>query len=475
MTRIKNVDGFVEVRGAPFVGNFLEAVDDGPGLFLRAHAAHGDRVLMRFFERFEYRSLVGPEDIRHVLVTRADNYVKSKSYDGLKLVLGEGLVTSEGGHWKRQRKLAQPAFQPRSVDAFVPLMAECTHAMLDRWESEGLSRGVVFDLHAEMMRVTLRIIGHAIASVDLDGEARELGGALDGIVEFLNDYFAEVVKLPMWLPLPARVRFKRDLARLDALVHRLVAEHRARPTSETPRDLLDALVVAADQKGAMSDRQLRDEVLTLITAGHETTANALTWTFYLLARHPEIARAVEAEAREVLADGPVTVESLARLELTERVVKESMRLYPPVWGVERENLEDDELSGGARLPKGQTVSIATYALHRMPTLWESPERFDPDRFLPERSAGRHKFAYLPFGAGPRVCLGAHFALQEAKLVLAMIAERHHLELEPGHRVILEPGVTLRPAHGMRMRIRPTSPREPRAPAPAVARAASSSG
>ena len=444
---VRHVDGFVEPRGKPIVGHFFDAVEYGPGLFLRALVDHCDRVLFRF-GRFEFRLLGDPEDIRHVLVTNAAKYVKSKNYEGLKLVLGEGLVTSEGAHWKRHRKLSQPAFQPRNVESFVPAMNECTDAMLERWRGRE-----VLDVHEEMMRLTLRIIGRTIASVDLDGdEAGELGRAIDGVLGFANVYFSELVKIPTWVPQPAHLRFRRDLGRLDALVARLVSEHRRH--EGPPRDLLDSLVAANEGDGGMTDRQLRDEVLTLVMAGHETTANALTWTFYLLSQHPDVRRKVEEEVAREVGDGPLDVAALSRLEYVERVVKEAMRLYPPAWIVERDNLEDDVLPSGAKLPKGQTVAVCTYALHRNPRLWESPEGFDPDRFSPERSAGRHKLAYIPFGAGPRVCLGAHFALLEAKLIVAAIARKQRLALVPGHPVELDPGVTLRPAHGMRMRLSP---------------------
>ncbi|MEZ4251820.1 MAG: cytochrome P450 [Polyangiales bacterium] len=446
MGTVHHLDGFVEPPGKPIVGHFLDVVEEGPDLFLRDLVKHGDRVLYRF-GKYEFRQLGDPEDIRHVFVTHASNYVKSKNYEGLKLVLGEGLVTSEGAHWKRQRKLAQPAFQPRSVESFLPTMEACANAMVARWTS-----GRVLDVHEEMMRVTLRIIGRTIASVDLDGaEAGALGQAIDGVLGFANDYFSQIVKVPTWVPMPSHLRFKRDLGRLDDLVARLVSEHRRH--EGPPRDLLDALVAANEGEGGMSDRQLRDEVLTLVMAGHETTANALTWTFHLLSKHPEVLRKVEAEVDREVGDGPLDAATLGRLTYVEQVVKEAMRLYPPAWIIERDALEDDVLPSGAKLPKGQTVAVCTYALHRNPRLWESPEGFDPDRFSPERSAGRSKFAYLPFGAGPRVCLGGHFALLEAKLLVAAVARRHRLDLVAGHPIGLDAGVTLRPAHGMRMHVR----------------------
>lgn len=437
-TTVRHVDGFVEPRGKPIVGHFFDAVEDGPGLFLRALVDHGDRVLFRF-GRFEFRLLGDPEDIRHVLVTNAAKYVKSKNYEGLKLVLGEGLVTSEGAHWKRHRKLSQPAFQPRNVESFVPAMNECTDAMLERWRGRE-----VLDVHEEMMRLTLRIIGRTIASVDLDGdEAGELGRAIDGVLGFANVYFSELVKIPTWVPLPAHLRFRRDLDRLDALVARLVSEHRRH--EGPPRDLLDALVAANEGEGGMTDRQLRDEVLTLVMAGHETTANALTWTWFELGRHPDVLARLTAEL-EALGTRAVTVNDLPRLPFNLAVIEEAMRLHPPAYMTGREAIEPIDV-GGHRLPKGSIVAVYIRGIHRRADYYPAPDAFLPERMLGDAKKARPRQQYLPFGAGPRVCIGAHFALLEAQLALATMVQ--HARLRPTSlHVPPEPMVTLRPRGGM---------------------------
>ena len=274
-------------------------------------------------------------------------------------------------------------------------------------------------------------------------------------MHFANDYATALVRLPTWLPLPKNREFRRALAEVDRVVYDIV-EARRRSAKEH-EDLLGLLMNATDEEGRMSERQLRDEVLTLVGAGHETTANALSWTFYLLSLHPEIDARLEAELDRVLGGRTPSLEDLPKLALVERVIKESMRLYPPAWAFERDALEADNL-GGWPIEAGATVGVVTYALHRHPGHWENPEGFDPDRFLPERSASRHRYAYLPFGGGPRQCIGMGMALMEAAIVLATLRQRYRLELVPGQRVKLDASVTLRPGTPIRMRLRGRAPR-----------------
>ncbi|HJL00965.1 MAG TPA: cytochrome P450 [Polyangiaceae bacterium LLY-WYZ-15_(1-7)] len=443
---------FVRVPGRPLVGHLFDAWEDGPRFMLRGLLEHGDHVCFRF-AHYDYRLIGDPEDVRHVLVRHHENYVKSRNYAGLRLTLGEGLVTSEGAHWKRQRKLAQPVFTPRRLTGFVDTMAACTDALLEDWERRGRGAPLALDVHREMMRLTFRIVGLTLMGVDLEGEAQTFAGALEEALHFANDYVENPLSLPPWVPTARNRRFRAAMATLDGTVGRLV---RARREEGGEEDLLGMLVAATDGGERMTDAQLRDEVLTMVVAGHETTANALSWTWALLSQHPAVARRVEAEARSVLGDGPPTAADLDRLEYTERVIREALRLHPPVWIIERDALAEDSL-GGYRVPAGATVAISPYALHRHPRWWANPEGFDPDRFLPERVAERPRYVYLPFGAGPRVCIGAGFALMEAKLILAMIARRHRLELEPGHPLEADPGITLRPRHGVRVRVRPAPP------------------
>lgn len=420
----------------------LGILRDPLGNLLRAHAEYGDLVQFQLGPQ-RYWLLSDPEAIRRVLVENAKAYVKSPNYVGLKLALGEGLVTSEGELWKRQRRLASPAFHHRRIESFVPTFARHTEAMLEGWKRRS---GSHLDLHKEMMGLTLRIVGECLFDANLDGSTDRLGEAVETVLHFANDYAISPLKLPLWLPTPRRLGFKSALSVLDAAVGELVKDRRARiARGEDPgSDLLGAFLAAKDEDGSvMSDQQLRDEVLTMMAAGHETTANALSFTLHLLSRHPATERAVHREIMEVCGTGPITAEHLPLLGLTERVIKESMRLLPPVWMIERANLEDDVLLGYRARP-GTVIGISPWVLHRDARVFPNPEGFDPDRFLPSEESKRPRYAYLPFGAGPRVCIGMGFAMTEAKVLLAGILRRSKLSLVPGRELALDPNITLRP-------------------------------
>ena len=445
-------------RGVPLFGNTLGAWKDVLKLMFQSWQAHGDIVRFKFGP-YDYLFINDPDAIRHVLVDNNKNYTKSRNYHGLKLVLGEGLVTSEGDHWRRQRKLAQPAFHRDRLASFAQTMVADTSALLDRWAAKD---GEVMDVHAEMMRLTFRIVGRTLFSTDVEGESERIGPAITVAMHHANDYAESLVRIPPWVPTPGNFRFKRAMRDLDELVLRIIGERRAAKgagdaspsLAAGPHDLLSMLMDARDEetRAQMTDRQLRDEVLTLVLAGHETTANLLTWTWYLLSKHPDAARRVYAEVRAVLGERKPALEDLPKLTYTTMVINESMRLLPPVWAFERQAIAADTL-GGFDVPAGAIVGIAPYCLHRHPRYWENPEGFDPERFAQGRGEGRPRYAYLPFGGGPRQCIGNGFAMMEAQIILAMIAQRHRLELVAGHPVELEPTVTLRPKHGMRMTLR----------------------
>lgn len=441
-------------KGHPVIGHVHLLWKDPLHNLLEASRDHGD--LVRFdFGPFPYYLVNDVDAVKRVLIDNNRAYVKSRNYEGLKLILGEGLVTSDGELWRRQRKLAQPAFLKRRIDAFGPPIARYAAEMADAWEAE---RGEALDVHEEMMKLTFRIVGKTLFDKDLAHEADAIGPTVSVLIHFANDWAESLLRLPTWLPLPRNFEFRRAMASLDRLVSDIVETRRA--TGDEREDLLGLLMSATDEQGRMDEQQLRDEVITLVMAGHETTANLLSWTWYLLSRHPETDRALEAELDAVLGGRLPTVEDLPKLELTDRVVRESLRLYPPAWAFERDSIEDDELCGYP-IPAGSTLGISPYALHRHPDHWDNPEGFDPDRWLPDAAKARNRFAYLPFGAGPRQCIGLGMALMEAKLVIATLRQRHHLALVPGHRVELDPAVTLRPKHGMRMTVRPrTAPQRP---------------
>ncbi len=447
-------------KGLPFVGSVLPAWRDPLGLFLGARARYGDVVRFKFGP-FDYYLVNDPNVIKHVLVDNPKAYTKSRNYLGLKVVLGEGLLISEGDHWRRQRKLAQPAFHRDKLAGFANQMSMATRDMLTRWTREdGERKGAdAFCIHAEMMRLTFRIVGLTLFSSDVDGDAKEVGHALEVAMRWANEYAESFVRVPPWVPTPANLRFKRAKRTLDDVVFRIIGERRdsARRTGEFGNDLLGMLMAATEDGGGagsgMDDRQLRDEIITMILAGHETTANLLSWTFHLLSKHPEVERRVRDEARRVLGDREPVLEDMKALEYTRMVLEEALRLYPPAWVFERQAVTADVL-GGHPIEAGAIVGLSPYVLHRHPDHWENPEGFDPERFRPERSEKRARYAYLPFGGGPRTCVGNHFAMMEAQILLSMIVREHRLELDSSHPVVLDPVITLRPKNGIKMRRRP---------------------
>jgi cytochrome P450 len=439
-------------RGIPFLGSFFDVHRDVLGMFERGLREHGDTV--RFgFGPFDFVVVHRPEDIRTILLERADDFCKSPSYAGLELVIGKGLLTSEGEFWKRQRKLLTPAFHHKRLADFGATMVRCASELADGWDRA--SNTQVIDLHQQMLSLTLRIVGKTLFSTDLSAHAGNMGPALEVVLEHANFIATSMLMAPpQWMPTPRNRRFEAAMRVVDDLVLGIIAQRRRYPekVGEDPGDLLGMLMAATGDDGAMTDRELRDEVATLVLAGHETTAQALTWTFMLLSRHPEIERRVVAEIQAVCGSAPPSFEQLRALEYTGRVIDESLRLYPPAWLYERQALVDVEL-GGYAIPAKTMVAVVPWTLHRHPSHWPNPEGFDPDRFLPEAVAARPRYTYLPFGGGPRQCIGVNFALYESKLVLATLLQRYSVELIPGQDLSCDAAVTLRPAHGMKVRLR----------------------
>jgi cytochrome P450 len=456
-------------KGLPWLGSVLPAWRDPLALFLESRDRYGDVVRFKFGP-FDYYLVNDPNVVKHVLVDNPKAYTKSRNYLGLKVVLGEGLLTSEGDHWRRQRKLAQPAFHRDKLAGFANQMSMATRDMLTRWTREDGERtggAGAFCIHAEMMRLTFRIVGLTLFSSDVDGDAKDVGQALEVAMHWANEYAESLVRVPPWIPTPANVRFKRAKRTLDDVVFRLIAERRdsARNSGDFGSDLLGMLMAATEDGGGagsgMDDQQLRDEIITMILAGHETTANLLSWTFHLLSKHPEVERRVRDEAQRVLGGRDPVLEDVKALEYTRMVLEEALRLYPPAWVFERQAVIADEL-GGYPIEPGAIVGLCPYVLHRHPDHWENPEGFDPERFRPERAEKRPRYAYLPFGGGPRTCVGNHFAMMEAQILLSMIVREHRLELEPSHPVVLDPVITLRPKHGIKVRRRPRAGEQPSA-------------
>ena len=438
-------------HGHPLLGSAPDMQRDRLGFLLRLTQQYGDVSLMRFLIWPAY--LVNhPHDVKRVLQENHRNYNKDIfTYKVFHPFLGKGLLTNDGSSWLHQRRLIQPTFHRKNLATFGTLMTGTTVAMLERWQSKA-SRGESLDVFNEMMRLTQRIVGQALFSIDLDNETDTVGQAVTTLSELLSGYIYAPFP-PLSVPTSRNRRMQAATRTLDNMVYSLINERhrRAGDTNEEAVDLLSLLLSVRDEETGqgMNDKQVRDEVITLLVAGHETTSNLLTWTWYLLSQHPEVEQRLHAEVDKVLGGQLPTVEKLSELRYTHMVLEETLRLYPPAWIFSRKIIADDEL-GGYDIPKNSMILLSPYTTHRHPAFWEDPEEFDPERFTPERSAGRPHYAYFPFGGGPRMCIGSSFAMMEAQLVLACIAQRYSLRLVPDHLVEPEALVTLRPKHGLPM-------------------------
>jgi cytochrome P450 len=385
-----------------------------------------------------------------VLLDNAANYRKSDlTRRLLEPGIGRGLLTSEGETWRRHRRIMAPAFDPRSVAGYAPIMADVVRELLERWRS--LPAGGEIDISTEMMHTTLHIISRAMFSTDSDGIVDVVGHGVEEYQKRVRPTLLDLVGAPLWLRriLSPRRRIEAMVA-FDHAVDDLIGARRHNPDLH-PHDLLSRLIRARDLDGGegMSAQEVRDQVVTIFMAGHETTAQALSWTFYLLARHPEVELKLHKELSEVLSGRPPSAEDLKNLPYTRMVIEESMRLYPPVHTMARQALGADQVLGH-RIPAGATVLISPWLLHRKPSLWRGPDRYQPERFAADVASSRHRFAYIPFGAGPRICIGAAFAIQEAMLILALVSQHYILRLKSGHPVEPQGLITLRPRHGIRM-------------------------
>ena len=403
-----------------------------------------------FGDIFYYRAgwihvyfLNSPELIESVLVTNQQNFRKDRVIQNSRWFLGQGLLTSEGGEWLRQRRLSQPAFHRERLALYARIINGCAEEMLDSWK-DGENR----DVHQEMMQLTLRVVAKVLFSVDVKNESKEVAAALNLLMKHSS---GARMLLPPWvryLPLPFLIRVRRAVRQLDEVVYRIIRERRR--SENDNGDLLSMLMSARDEDGSrMTDRQLRDEVMTFLLAGHETTALSLSWAWYLLSENPEAENKLHHELARVLDGKNPSFEDLPRLCYTEAVVKESVRLYPPAWSLARTAAEDFEI-GGYLVPAGSNVVMSQWIMHRDPRFFPSPVQFDPGRWFEEHTQRLPRFAYFPFGGGPRYCVGASFAMMEATLLLAAIAQRFRLRMVPGHNVVPVPSITLRPKYGIKM-------------------------
>lgn len=431
--------------GSLILGHMAEGWRHPLELFARCVAEYGPITRLRFGTS-SYYLINDPDLVHHVFVENPRNYKKSRNYRGLRNVIGDGLFTSEGDTWRRQRKLAQPAFHRERIFAFAETMSRSTRELLARLSAQP-EQPLAWD--EEMGELALRIVSRTLFSSEIDADV----AAIRESVGFVNEYGGNAYFLPTWMPTPTNRALKRTMAVFDALIYPLIAERQSHANDRG--DLLSMLIAAQDEATGerMSARQVRDEALTLIIGGHETTGNVLSWTFYLLSRHPEIERRLREHVVSVLGERDPAAEDVARLGYVTQVIQEAMRLYPPAWVIERETLVADVLSG-YKIPAGATVAVSPFVLHRNPIFWDNPEGFDPDRFAPELVRRRSRYVYLPFGSGPRLCIGNTFSMMETVIIVSMIVRDFHLQLVPGHKVEPEPLVTLRPKYGLRMTARP---------------------
>ena len=433
------------------LGHLARFRDDPLGLFEEGRAL-GDVVRMRVGPR-TITVVYHPDAVHRVLVERLPHYTKrTRGYAMLRRLLGNGLLTAEGALWKRQRRIAQPAFQHRRLGGFAHTMTAATEALAAEWQGPA-ERGEVVDVAEAMNRLALKIAGETLFSLDISGESDEIGTALSGI---LGGFLASITNpLRAWLPLPSTFRYHRARRKLDALVYAIIARRRAEGVDKD--DQLGLFMSARDEDGqGMSDEQLRDEVLTMLLAGHETTANALAWTLHHLAGSPEATARLHDELDTVMPDRRFELERYPALTYTQAVLDESMRLTPPAWVESRRAEEEDEI-GGYRIPRDGFVFLSQYAIHRHPAFWADPTRFDPARFLPggqvcPDGSPRPRGAFFPFGDGQRKCIGEHFARMEGRIILSMLASRFTFTPVPDTPVVPEPSVTLRPRGGLKLRL-----------------------
>ncbi|RKD97931.1 cytochrome P450 [Halopiger aswanensis] len=429
--------------GLPIVGNQLAFLRDPYGFMTRTAREYGD---IAYWEDpgGPVFQLNHPEYIEQVLVQNNQNYVKGDRFQQtLGPLTGNGILNSEGAVWRRNRHLIQPAFHPNRIQEYATMMTDFAADALADWE-DGQTRHV----HEDMMEVTLKIVARALFGTDIDEHVDTVGSALEEFME-ATESLANFV-LPPQVPTPARRRIERARENLDEVVYQLIEERRANPTD---RDVISKLLEVTDEEGeAMSTEQIRDEVVTLLLAGHETTALSLTLTFYLLAKNPSVEENLVDELEDVLGGDAPTMGDLSELTYTEKVVKESMRLYPPVPGIIREAVKPDVI-GGYEIPAGASIRMHQWVVHRDPRWYDDPLAFRPERWTDEMESDLPKLAYFPFAAGPRRCIGDRFAMLEARLILATVYQNYHLELEPGTDLDLRATITARPKHEIPMTVR----------------------
>ncbi|MEK1850523.1 MAG: cytochrome P450 [Phyllobacterium sp.] len=435
-------------KGLPFLGNLLAFGKDQLGFFTETARLYGDLVSLNL-AGWPALIVSDVEAIEKILVKDHKNYIKDRLiWRHVTALFGNGLLTNEGESWQRQRRLAAPAFAGQQLLAYDSEMVALTHKMLDRWKN-----GQILNIHPEMMELTLRIAAKTLFDSKVERDISDMDRALNDLVmEIASRIKRPIIVIPDAIPLPGHLRYRRAIRTVERVVSSMIAERRAGGL-ENRDDFLSRLMAARDETGKpMSDELLRDEAITLLLAGHETTALALSWAWFLLGQHPEAEARMAAEIADVLGDRPATTHDLPHLKYTEGVVMESMRIYPPAWAMGRESIGPFEL-GGYAFPAGMTIFISPWILHRDPRYFEEPDAFRPQRWMGNLAHELPRFAYMPFGGGPRICIGQRFAMIEAILILATMAQRFSAELQSDHKVTPFPSITLRPKGGVWLKIK----------------------
>ena len=441
-------------RGNWLLGCLRQIQNDPLTLYRNAWSEYGDYVRVRILPKMYLFLVAHPDAIEHILFKNHKNYRKPDVVTRpSRLLMGNGIFTSEGDFWLRQRRIMQPVFLKHQLVKLGSFMGQAVDGLIEQWSKPGVPNS--FDIVPEMMRLALRIASTALVGTDISADADDIGHAYRMAFEYVSYKMNGRLMLPLWIPTGRNREFKRSIALLDDVVIQIIESRRK---AQTPiNDLLGLLMAAHDEESGagMSDQQLKDEVITLLTAGHETVGAALSWSWYLLGQNADVQEALRDEAAGRLQGRTPTIEDLPHLPLATAVFEESMRLYPPAWGVPREAIEADDLQGHP-VPKGAIITLAQFITHRHPDFWTEPDRFDPTRFLPAPAQTRHKCAYFPFGGGPRICIGNHLAMIEGALVLAALAQRFHFTLVPGQTVAADATFTLRPKSGVQVIIRKRS-------------------
>ena len=391
--------------------------------------------------------LTHPRGVKHVLQDNHQNYRKGWVFDRIKPYWGESLLTADGDAWRQQRRRVQPSFKREHTAGFAPIITARTAEMIARWETVAAARQEL-SLYQEMTELALVIIGDVLFGVDLWADAADMAKEAQSALAVLKKRVAALAPLPLWVPTSDNRRFNGAMRMLNDRISAIV--ERTQRDGDKPRSFLAMLMAARDAEtgAAMTDRQLHEEVLGMLQQGHDTVGESLAWTWYLLSLHPEVERKLHDEIADVVGDRPPVVADIPRLTYAHMILQESLRVYPPVWVIPRDAIGDDEI-GGYRIAAGSTILLSPYLTHRHPDCWENPEAFDPERFLPARSADRVRHAYFPFGGGPRLCMGVDMAMTEMLLIMVMVVQRFRVHLVSGHREEPECILDMVPRHHVR--------------------------